>query len=380
MLDNIHMKFNLDMQKLVSTITDNGSNFVKAFQEYGIKIPIYPVSADNIDEESAIESEEDEVDEVEVDLFYHVPNNSNEVEFTLPKHLRCASHTLNLLATTDFHNAINTNASLKSRHERVVQKCNKLWKKASKPKSAEIIQEMLGHTLSYPCITRWNSFYNSMSQILKCKSQLKDLFDKLDLSKDCFRDTELQYLEEYCIILKPIAETLDFLQGENNTFYGYFMPSILSLKVKLTKLAKRFEKYFFRNHDSEGAIIAAATLPSIKLRWLTIFNESDSLNTDKKCIQELIINTALHILPHLDIDASLSPDNENKDTSFSDFFDFNEPEPTISTAPESTFPRVNLSAPAASSTVTASTWSEHNILESRTALKNKIELQLLVFW
>lgn len=39
-------------------------------------------------------------------------------------------------------------------------------------------------------------------------------------------------------------------------------------------------------------------------------------------------------------------------------------------------PTVNLSA--ASATVTASTRSEYNILENRTALKNKIKLQLLV--
>lgn len=87
MLEDIHSQFNLDLDKLVATVSDNGSNFVKAFKEFG------PTS-----------SEEETVDGLVDEEFELLISNSN----TLPKHVscQCASHTLNLIATVDVKNAI----------------------------------------------------------------------------------------------------------------------------------------------------------------------------------------------------------------------------------------------------------------------------------
>lgn len=85
LLEDIHSQFNLDLDKLVATVSDNGSNFVKAFKEFG------PTS-----------SEEETVDGLVDEEFELLISNSN----TLPKHVRCASHTLNLIATVDVKNAI----------------------------------------------------------------------------------------------------------------------------------------------------------------------------------------------------------------------------------------------------------------------------------
>lgn len=56
----------------------------------------------------------------------------------LPAHLRCSAHKLNLCATTDAGVLRNQNTSLCKTHERVINKCNKLWNAAGRPKSAEI--------------------------------------------------------------------------------------------------------------------------------------------------------------------------------------------------------------------------------------------------
>lgn len=79
--------------QITSTVTDNGSNFVKAFKRY-----------------QPVEEEDDEDDENEVTFtdINDVLQNSggdddNEVDvvITFPPHQRCAAHTLNLVSCTD---------------------------------------------------------------------------------------------------------------------------------------------------------------------------------------------------------------------------------------------------------------------------------------
>ncbi|XP_050519264.1 uncharacterized protein LOC126893283 [Diabrotica virgifera virgifera] len=222
---------NFILEKIVRTITDNGSNFVKAFEQYHItNDEEEAINADDIFQVININEEKDtellENDDMDVD---------SAEQFTLPKHFRCASHTLNLIATTDYKNLIKENAVLRKRHTAAFQKCNLLWNKANRPKSNEIIQNILGHTLSRPGITRWNSLYDSVKQILKEKVKLNTLFKKLELEP--FKGTELLFLEDYCMVMEPLAHTLDFLQGEhaNNSFFGFLLPSLLSLINKYEK-------------------------------------------------------------------------------------------------------------------------------------------------
>uniref|UniRef100_A0ABD2VVP7 DUF659 domain-containing protein n=1 Tax=Trichogramma kaykai TaxID=54128 RepID=A0ABD2VVP7_9HYME len=44
-LDDINLSFGLDIEKVVATIADNGSNFVKAFKEFGMDNPATFVTA-----------------------------------------------------------------------------------------------------------------------------------------------------------------------------------------------------------------------------------------------------------------------------------------------------------------------------------------------
>lgn len=145
---------------------------------------------------------------------------------------------LTYVATNDILKVLNKNISMRTKHTAVMSKCNILWNKAGRPKSAEIIKATLGQTLRYPGITRWNSVYDSISQIIKIKNLLPDLYKKLDIKTtfQMLKDSVLEYLQEYCNVLHPIAQALDILQGESNTYYGYLLPTLLSLFLKFQGL------------------------------------------------------------------------------------------------------------------------------------------------
>lgn len=88
--------------------------------------------------------------------------------YVLWKHSRCASHRLNLIATSDLKKAINTNVVLRNRHTQLTNKCIQL-EKAWRQKSFKILNAVLGHTFSAPGVTRWNSYNDSLKQIVQGK-------------------------------------------------------------------------------------------------------------------------------------------------------------------------------------------------------------------
>ena len=72
----------------------------------------------------------------------------------LPAHFLCCAHTLSLCATTDANKILNKTSELSDLHATVLTKCNALWKAACRPKTADVIQEILQHSLSRPGETR----------------------------------------------------------------------------------------------------------------------------------------------------------------------------------------------------------------------------------
>lgn len=154
---------------------------------------------------------------------------------SLSKHIRCASHTLNLIATVD-----SADAKENSRYAKIYvptfSKLNCLWNKTRRPKSSEMIREMLGSGLSRPGQTRWNSLYRSIVQIL---SKEKDCLENLMLEFNItpFTCLERQFLEEYTDVLSTIAAALDNLQ-KTNCHYGILLPTLYSTRAQLEEHAK----------------------------------------------------------------------------------------------------------------------------------------------
>ncbi|KAL1497286.1 hypothetical protein ABEB36_008277 [Hypothenemus hampei] len=100
-------------QVVTETIRDNGSNFLKAFQE---NVEFY-----------VAENQE----------FEYINHAFEYDEVQLPFHLRCSTHTLNLCATVDFNKLIQSSEEpIGIIHKRTLDKCNVLWNASNHPKSA----------------------------------------------------------------------------------------------------------------------------------------------------------------------------------------------------------------------------------------------------
>ncbi|KAL0202532.1 hypothetical protein M9458_000550, partial [Cirrhinus mrigala] len=155
----IHAEYRIQ-NKVKSTVTDIGSNFVKAFREFGVR-----------DDES-----DDYSDEVEED--------GDGEQFFLPQHQRCAAHTLNLIATNEIHKAASNGPSFKL-YRSAMAKCSSIWNKAHRSSLAtEVVQEIANVHLTVPSVTRWNSEFRAITKLAGLpEEKLREICDKLDVPR-----------------------------------------------------------------------------------------------------------------------------------------------------------------------------------------------------
>lgn len=220
---NIHSEYGLDHRQIQFTVTDNGANMVKAFVEYQDDTGN---SGDDSggDEDTSSSDDEDIMNPIDLDTIMtsagHDEVENPDTHLYLPKHLRCASHTLNLVATTDLQNIVaKSTGQYKSVLRSSMAKCSKLWSNVSRStKSSDILESIVGISLRSPGETRWNSTYDAVKRLLepRVREKLPQLLDALKLPR--FTKIELEVLEEYVRVMSSIATALDKLQGKLVTF------------------------------------------------------------------------------------------------------------------------------------------------------------------
>jgi len=238
---NINIKYKIQ-NKVTSTTTDNGSNFVKAFRVFGI---------DKNYEENLFDEDQNMDEEIElIDLTGVIENTEggaeNEFanEVSLSAHRRCVSHTLNLVATNDVEKWFNENErkadvlQLKKLYRKLFAKLTKLWSKQNQSTIvAEKIHEVLNMYLRVPNKTRWNSTYDALLQLKKIingPSGLEKLNQVMDFNTlPRILNEEAVFINEFCDIFGPVAESLDFLQGEKAMYMGYLLPTLHALEKKI---------------------------------------------------------------------------------------------------------------------------------------------------
>ncbi|KAL3175756.1 hypothetical protein MRX96_000943 [Rhipicephalus microplus] len=170
---------------------------------------------------------------------YFVANNITEVldsgsnkdfsqDIHLPRHRRCAAHTLNLVASVDAKNACN-NGTYREMARTVFSKLKTLCRKQSQSVQAdEATKAALGRHPPVPNATRWNSLFNAMKYIDEVpKGRMDATFDALSLPR--LQHEESMFIDEYCTAMYTVAKALDILQGEQYMYISVLQPTLQSL-------------------------------------------------------------------------------------------------------------------------------------------------------
>lgn len=198
-IHEVNKEFGLDACKIRYAVTDGGSNFGKAFREYGIgDICTHgsvnseeTTSEDEFDllsDEDDIENERDmeeplTIDDVTTESldFDSITGQSNisiisdeqdiDEEIILPKQFRCTSHNLNLVGNVDFFKHLQKSAAKTLRS--VFSKLFVLWRLVKRSSRAKTFcQDICGCVLLIPNATRWNSRYDASKKVLYLKDKV----------------------------------------------------------------------------------------------------------------------------------------------------------------------------------------------------------------
>uniref|UniRef100_A0A8C1TVX2 HAT C-terminal dimerisation domain-containing protein n=1 Tax=Cyprinus carpio TaxID=7962 RepID=A0A8C1TVX2_CYPCA len=262
-IEQVHSSFGLS-QKVTACVTDNGSNFVKAFRMF----ESHPDDGSDSDEPS---DEEGEEEVTSTDVAEALSTESDET-FSLPPHLHCASHTLNLIAKNDPEKWMTSNNDCKAVYRSALAKCAALWTKTCRSTVAsDQVEDVLKRKLIIPTATRWNSTHEALSLITEIPIRdLNTIFSRLSVKS--ITEREYQFLKEYCAVLSPLAAALDILQGEDDCYYGTLLPT---LEILMSKLLALKDAYYFISQtikdrfasvlESKDALMAAATMPKLKV-------------------------------------------------------------------------------------------------------------------
>jgi len=171
-----------------------------------------------------------------------------------------------------------------------------------KPKSSEVISNIINCSLIYPNITRWNSLYDSISQLIKHKAKLNTLTRDLGL-KYQFNETDKLFdwicfiNETYRLCSGLSTKRTKFLLWPFNSYFIFIEKSIAIIKGTTFVLhfqvnrsynnliRKTIQTIFWSLPWSWwGNWLASCFHPTFKLRWIPEYNEIMKNRIKNLCI------------------------------------------------------------------------------------------------
>lgn len=173
-IHSIHAEYGIEY-KVAKTCTDNGSNMVKAFNEFHVKLPVEDTtktlkSTNNSSHDSSdVEEDYDESDSETVDASNFIEQSylsSDCDEVALPPHMRCCTHTLNLVATTDASKA-SDDKQYKRIYHSSMSKASAIWNLTSRStKAADAAFDIVGHRFQVLVIASLICYYLQLTYLV----------------------------------------------------------------------------------------------------------------------------------------------------------------------------------------------------------------------
>jgi len=314
-ISNILKNYKIDVTKISHTITDNATNFGKAFRVYAQQFTAESTTnsyltlndqninklIDDIDQnaennlepdsefiQNFMENEPDDTEVVSVsDILLNYEDDGNidneDVDIVLSNHMPCSAHTLNLVATTDTTKI--TDLTYKKISRSAFGKLSSFWNLLSRSTVAsDLTYKICQCKFPIPVVTRWNSFFDSIKKVIHCRPKVIDCFEQLKLSK--LKVADWNFLVEYVKVMEPLTIALDKLQGEKSCYLGYVAPTIITIRHKLMEqnhlvycaslskaiikgIEKRYPFIFdLKDPKSKPYILAAVSHPKFKMDWM----------------------------------------------------------------------------------------------------------------
>ena len=177
-------------------MTDNASNFQKALTEFTVD------TLENEYDDREGDVIFDEVADILAQSQSHNSNNSDNEDddaqdFSLPSHVKCGFHTLNLIAATDVNSA-QLDKQFGKLHHGAFGKCQGLWTAVRhSTKMHDAIGELSPRKkLLFPVNTCWNSKYDTVCRLLEFSDVLNQIFEIASIAK--LKQTKLDFFEGMC--------------------------------------------------------------------------------------------------------------------------------------------------------------------------------------
>lgn len=137
--------------QVVTTTTDNGTNYISAFNQFGVA-----------EEHKKKEEEDPELVNSTPILVGEALEGTTNHDILLPKHRRCATHTVNLLVSKDIEKVPGWTTTPRPAFTKPAAKAQGIWNAQNrKTVTANDIKVALERKLVTPGVTRWNSSYEA---------------------------------------------------------------------------------------------------------------------------------------------------------------------------------------------------------------------------